>query len=128
MELQSTIGFLKDPPEGYLMPSIDVIGGLQEVRQNVQDGLYPNQFAFESDILKIVRRLPEPSFGVCRCGRTEISEDLANLVNSHGVHSTATSASPPSSYRFSGSLRNTVSQQCQTTASPHREYIPLPTS
>ena len=53
----STIGYLKNPPEGYLVPGIDIIGGMQEIRQKLRDGGYTNQYEFTRDVRAIVRIL-----------------------------------------------------------------------
>lgn len=53
VEFQSTIGYLKNPPEGYLIPGIDVIGGFVEIRQKLRNGGYHNQYEFTWDISRI---------------------------------------------------------------------------
>ena len=47
--------YLKDPPEGYLLPGVDVIAGMEEIRQKVRDGGYTNQYEFTRDLRGIVR-------------------------------------------------------------------------
>jgi len=50
LQFQSTLAYLKDPPEGYQQRAIDVEGGLQAIRNNVTSGNYKNQYAFEADV------------------------------------------------------------------------------
>ncbi len=58
---QSTLGYLKNPPKGYLIPGVDVIGGFQEMRQKLMNGGYTNQYEFVEDIANIVSSLlPHP--------------------------------------------------------------------
>ncbi|KAK6085180.1 peptidase S41 family protein [Seiridium cupressi] len=61
--LQSTVGFLAKPPEEYLLPGVDVVGGLQEIRANLFDGHYENQFQFVSDVQKVYWRTFDGHFG-----------------------------------------------------------------
>lgn len=58
LEFQSTIGLLKDPPEEYLLPGVDVFGGMQQISQNIDAGVYASQWAFEKDMHNLVNFLP----------------------------------------------------------------------
>lgn len=62
-QLQSTIGFLAKPPEEYLLPGIDVLGGLDEIKSNLFEGYYENQFQFVSDVQKLYWRTFDGHFG-----------------------------------------------------------------
>lgn len=53
-ELQSTIGFLKDPPSGYLLPGVDLMGGLARIESHVRDGVYTSEYDFELDLYTLV--------------------------------------------------------------------------
>lgn len=53
-ELQSTIGFLKDPPSGYLLPGVDLMGGLARIEAHVRDGVYTSEYDFELDLYTLV--------------------------------------------------------------------------
>jgi hypothetical protein len=58
IQFQSTLGFLKDPPKGYPLPGVDVLGGMDTIKKNVQTGVYKTQWAFEKDMFSIVNVLP----------------------------------------------------------------------
>jgi hypothetical protein len=42
LQFQSTLAYLKDPPEGYQQPPIDVLEVLDQIKRNVTAGVYPN--------------------------------------------------------------------------------------
>ena len=54
LELQSTLGYLKSPPEGYLIPGFDVMGGMQQIRDKVLNGGYAAQYDFVWELRNIV--------------------------------------------------------------------------
>ncbi|KAI0127666.1 peptidase S41 family protein [Xylariales sp. AK1849] len=54
MQFQSTLAYLKDPPEGYQQPAVDIIDGLEKIKNNVTAGVYTNQYLFEADLYKLV--------------------------------------------------------------------------
>lgn len=54
MQFQSTLAYLKDPPEGYQQPAVDLIDGLSVIKQNITAGYYKNQYAFEAEVQKLV--------------------------------------------------------------------------
>lgn len=50
LQFQSTLAYLKDPPEGYQQRAVDVEGRLQVIKNNIASGYYKNQYAFEADV------------------------------------------------------------------------------
>ncbi|PGH16112.1 hypothetical protein AJ80_05327 [Polytolypa hystricis UAMH7299] len=44
---QSSLDYLTDPPKGYLLPAVDLIGGLKEIRRNVAKGKYKGEAEFQ---------------------------------------------------------------------------------
>ncbi|KAF2798053.1 hypothetical protein K505DRAFT_372009 [Melanomma pulvis-pyrius CBS 109.77] len=50
IQFQSTLAYLKNPPEGYQRPPVDLLGGLQTIQNNITAGYYRNQYAFEADV------------------------------------------------------------------------------
>lgn len=54
IQFQSTLAYLRDPPEGYQQPAIDVLAGLQQIQHNIDDGKYKNQYAFEAEVQALV--------------------------------------------------------------------------
>ncbi|KAF4541939.1 Peptidase S41 family protein [Lasiodiplodia theobromae] len=54
IQFQSTLAYLKNPPEGYQQPAIDVVAGLQQIQDNIDNGKYKNQYAFEAEMQALV--------------------------------------------------------------------------
>ncbi|QDS71990.1 hypothetical protein FKW77_001622 [Venturia effusa] len=50
LQFQSTLAYLKTPPNGYQQPAIDVVAKLNEIQTRVNSGYYQNEYAFEQDI------------------------------------------------------------------------------
>ncbi|KAF7948805.1 hypothetical protein EAE96_007993 [Botrytis aclada] len=57
-QFQSTLAYLKDPPPGYPLPGADMLGGLAEIKENVNSGYYTNQWEFEKDLHSLGNILP----------------------------------------------------------------------
>jgi hypothetical protein len=53
----STLAYLRDPPEGYQQPPIDVLAELGRIKAKVNDGYYKNQYAFEMDVQRVVYQI-----------------------------------------------------------------------
>ncbi|KAK1529359.1 peptidase S41 family protein [Colletotrichum costaricense] len=54
MQFQSTLAYLKNPPEGYQQPAFDLNQGLEYLKANVTSGVYKNQYQFEADLQLLV--------------------------------------------------------------------------
>lgn len=54
IQFQSTLAYLKDPPQGYQQPAANVLQGLELIQQNVDAGSYKNQYAFEADLQLLI--------------------------------------------------------------------------
>ncbi|EFQ30867.1 peptidase S41 family protein [Colletotrichum graminicola M1.001] len=54
MQFQSTLAYLKNPPQGYQQPAFDLVQGLSNLKQNVTSGVYKNQYDFEADLQYLV--------------------------------------------------------------------------
>ncbi|KAI1146194.1 hypothetical protein F4825DRAFT_441452 [Nemania diffusa] len=54
LQFQSTLAYLKNPPPSYQQSGVDLIGGLGRLQQNVDEGLYGNQYDFETDLIRLV--------------------------------------------------------------------------
>ncbi|EFR02653.1 peptidase S41 family protein [Nannizzia gypsea CBS 118893] len=50
---QSTIDYLPDPPKGYLLPGVDLEGGLREIRDKATGNKYANEYEFQSDLTRL---------------------------------------------------------------------------
>lgn len=53
VEFQSTISYLKDPPKGYPNEKVDIMAGLDNIKNNVATGVYKNEYDFETDIASL---------------------------------------------------------------------------
>ncbi|KAH8680521.1 hypothetical protein BX600DRAFT_444595 [Xylariales sp. PMI_506] len=53
IQFQSTLAFLKNPPEGYQQPAVDVEDILTRITANVTKGIYQNQYEFEADVQRL---------------------------------------------------------------------------
>ncbi|MCJ1432440.1 hypothetical protein MMC27_001796 [Xylographa pallens] len=54
LQFQSTLAFLKNPPQGYLLPGVDIMGGIQAIRSNVTKEQYSGEFAFQLDLWNLI--------------------------------------------------------------------------
>lgn len=53
VEFQSTISYLKNPPQGYSNEKVDIMAGLDNIRNNIATGVYKNEYDFEKDIASL---------------------------------------------------------------------------
>lgn len=53
ISFQSTLGYLKKPPQGYLLPGVDLVGGLVAMREKLRKGDYKSQYEFVVDIQRL---------------------------------------------------------------------------
>lgn len=56
VQFQSTLAYLKSPPSEYQQPAVDVLAGLQSIKNNVTTGVYKNQYQFEIDLQHLLYR------------------------------------------------------------------------
>jgi len=57
IQFQSTLAYLKDPPEGYQQPPVDVVAELQLIQDKVNAGTYTNQYVFEAELQLLINRM-----------------------------------------------------------------------
>ena len=57
IQFQSTLAFLRNPPAAYQQPAVDVLQGLQQIKQNITSGVYKSQYVFEADLQHLVYRM-----------------------------------------------------------------------
>ncbi|KAI6317443.1 hypothetical protein MCOR34_003978 [Pyricularia oryzae] len=62
VEQQSTIGILKNPPETYLLPAIDLVGGLRQIKDKISAGGYKSQLEFTWDVNRMWNQLNDGHF------------------------------------------------------------------
>ncbi|WYZ46702.1 hypothetical protein EsH8_IX_000927 [Colletotrichum jinshuiense] len=63
IEFQSTLEPLADPPEGYLLPGVDVIGGFGQIRANLMKDKYHAQVEFALDLRRLFAQAADGHFG-----------------------------------------------------------------
>ncbi|KAK2812169.1 hypothetical protein FQN50_001526 [Emmonsiellopsis sp. PD_5] len=61
---QSTIDFLKDTPEGYLLPETDLIGELKKIRDKVSNGKYDGEYEFQYALASLARTTHDSHFNL----------------------------------------------------------------
>ncbi|VUC25888.1 unnamed protein product [Clonostachys rosea] len=61
---QTTLAYLKNPPQSYLQPPVDVMDRFNQIRQKINGNNYPNLYAFDLDMLAIVRDAHEGHFSL----------------------------------------------------------------
>lgn len=54
LQSQSTLAYLQNPPPGYLMASVDILGGLDDILQKVVNDEYAGELAFQLDIAALI--------------------------------------------------------------------------
>lgn len=59
LEFQSTLAYLKSPPQGYQQPAVDVVAELGRIQQRVDAGSYANQYDFEADFQLLLYSLKD---------------------------------------------------------------------
>ncbi|KAI9737565.1 MAG: hypothetical protein M1834_009720 [Cirrosporium novae-zelandiae] len=62
VEYQSTLAYLKDPPEGYLMDPVDIMGGLQGIKKTAAANGYTNQYDFDLDLFNLINNAHDGHF------------------------------------------------------------------
>lgn len=50
------MAFLKDPPEGYQQPPVDVVAELGLLQDKIAGGKYTTQYVFEADLQLLINR------------------------------------------------------------------------
>lgn len=56
IEYQSTLELLRDPPEEYLLPGVDIIGGMKAMKQKLKSNGYETQYDVMVDLQSLVRK------------------------------------------------------------------------
>ncbi|KAF1968020.1 hypothetical protein BU23DRAFT_558868 [Bimuria novae-zelandiae CBS 107.79] len=57
LQFHSTLAFLRDPPEGYQQPPVDVVFEFGLLQRNIAAGIYTTQYAFEADLQLLINRI-----------------------------------------------------------------------
>jgi hypothetical protein len=54
LQFQSTLAYLKNPPPSYQQPAVDLIGGLDHLQQQINNGAFANQYEFEAALQTLI--------------------------------------------------------------------------
>ena len=54
IQFHSTLAFLKNPPSSYQQPAVDIEAGLQRIQDDINNGAFFNQYAFEATLQNLV--------------------------------------------------------------------------
>lgn len=54
MAFQTTLAYLKDPPEAYQQPAVDILGGLDRLADDVSRGEYERQYDFDLALRSLI--------------------------------------------------------------------------
>lgn len=84
LQFQSTLAYLKSPPTGYTLPGVDVLGGLEEIKNNIQAGKYASQWAFEKDVNALINIMPK-DFHLSLGSSVPLSNVFAFMTSLHLV-------------------------------------------
>lgn len=63
VQFQSNLAYLRDPPEGYENPPVDIIAGLEDIRNRASSNEYSNQFDFEAAIATLLNSARDGHLG-----------------------------------------------------------------
>ncbi|KAH6876812.1 peptidase S41 family protein [Thelonectria olida] len=56
VEFQSTLAYLARPPSEYLIPGVDVVNGLLEIKSKLLEGSFRSQYDFTLELEGVIRR------------------------------------------------------------------------
>ncbi|KAH8687804.1 hypothetical protein BGZ60DRAFT_425664 [Tricladium varicosporioides] len=60
--MTADISYLKDPPNGYQEPAIDIKKALNDIGANINKKKYPNEYEFQADLLKTFNAVHDGHF------------------------------------------------------------------
>ncbi|OAA63794.1 peptidase S41 family protein [Cordyceps fumosorosea ARSEF 2679] len=63
IDYQSTLEILKNPPEEYLLPGVDIMGGIDAMRKKLQGNGYESQFEVMTDLRSLFVAANDNHFG-----------------------------------------------------------------
>jgi hypothetical protein len=63
VQFQSTLAFLKNPPDGYTNPPVDILGGLADIRKTASEDEYANEYELEAEIATFLDRAKDGHLG-----------------------------------------------------------------
>lgn len=59
---ESTLAYLKDPPESYGLPPVDIIGGLDNISATAAAGKFQSEYDFQASMSQLVLKAHDGHF------------------------------------------------------------------
>jgi hypothetical protein len=87
IQFQSTLSYLKSPPQGYQQPAVDVLKELASIQNRINSGFYSNQYAFEADFQLLTYALHDGHVALSMARKRQRFSSLVSDKNGprHGV-------------------------------------------
>lgn len=63
VQFQSNLAYLRNPPEGYENPPVDIVAGLEDIRNRASANEYSSQFDFEAAIASLLNSAMDGHLG-----------------------------------------------------------------
>lgn len=73
LQWQSTLAYLKDPPQGYLLPAVDLLGGMQDLYDQVKADAFTSEIDFQTNLTTLI--------GKAQDGHLLFQADAMNVFN-----------------------------------------------
>ena len=54
IQFQSNLAYLKNPPTSYQQPKTDLLQGLDQIQQDIDNDIFPNQYIFEATLQNLI--------------------------------------------------------------------------
>lgn len=54
IQFHSTLAYLANPPLGYQQPAVDLLGGLDEIKHDIEGGNFLSQYDFETTLQGLI--------------------------------------------------------------------------
>ncbi|KAK5991851.1 Peptidase S41 family protein ustP [Cladobotryum mycophilum] len=69
LQFHSTVSILRDPPGGYISPSIDLFGHIKKIEAKVTNGHYSSQFDFDWDLSRSISKANDGHLTLSLCSQ-----------------------------------------------------------
>ena len=61
-DFHTTFAYLKDPPEGYPYPAVDIPGGMQDIINAVENGQYDKEYDYAVELYSLYQKSHDSHF------------------------------------------------------------------
>ncbi|PLB51538.1 peptidase S41 family protein [Aspergillus steynii IBT 23096] len=80
LQWHSTLDTLKNPPSGYLSPAVDLLGGLDFIRQKALKKEFSSQFEFDTALQRLLSSANDGHLGLETCSQQIFLFENANPI------------------------------------------------